>query len=254
MTVKMYLENPYLKELKGKIIKKEKIGDNYHIILNRTIFYPRHLEVASIDSGTINGVKVIDVFKEKDDIIHITQKDIGSKDATMQIDWNTRFDYMQQHTGQHILSAAINKLCGIDTLGFHFDLESSYIESGLKKLTSLDVDRIEKLANNIVYSNFKIKHKSPGLVSIENVNTVPCEGIHCSNTGEVGLIKIIELKKSKDENINIKFVCGNRALISHSSLLKLMNKISQKLSVEKSEIYDELENLLSENKGLKEKN
>lgn len=253
MSVDMYLENPYLKELKGRIIKKEKVGENYHITLDRTIFYPRHSETTNIDSGTINGVKVIDVFKEKYEIIHVLEKNIGSKDVKMKIDWKIRFDYMQQHTGAHILSAAVNKLFGVDTMGVCFDLEYSYIKTGLNRLTSLDTERIEKLANNIVYSNFKIKRKNPEMVSIENINIVHCEGIHCSSTGEIGLIKIVELKKNKDKNIDIAFVCGSRALINYSKVLELTNDISQMLSVEKSEIYEELEYLLSQNKALKEK-
>lgn len=248
MTVKMYLENPYLKELKGVIIRKEKKGNEYHIVLNRTIFYPRHSEIVNIDTGTINGVEVIDVFKEKDNIVHVTREDIPSKDVTIKIDWNTRFDYMQQHTGAHILSCAINKLCNVETSVFRFDLDYSYIETTLKRLTLLDVDRIEKFANSIVYSNFKIKRKALEIVSIENVSSVSCEGVHCSSTGEVGLIKITELKKDKDENINIAFVCGSRALSDYGSALELINKISQILSTEKNNILAELDNILKSNK------
>ena len=253
MTVKMYLENPYLKELKGTVIKKEKKDDKYQIILNRTIFYPRHSEIASIDNGTINGVGVIDVFKEKDNIIHITEKDIGSKDVILKIDWSTRFDYMQQHTGGHIISAAINKLYGIDTLGFEFDLKYSYIKTRFKELKTIDLERIEKFANNMVYSNFKIKHEGPEMVSMENINLIACKGLHCCSTGEVGLIKLIKLKNNSDENIDIAFLCGNRALDDYGSVIESINQISQMLSIEKDIICDEIEKILRENRQLKEK-
>lgn len=254
MNGKTYLQNPYLKELKGRVIYKEKKDDKYHIILDRTIFFPRFIKSKNIDKGTINGINVIDVFTNKDGIVHVVKENISSKDVVMKIDWNIRFDYMQQHTGKHILSASINKLYGANTLEFKFDEKHSYLDINFKELNNLDINRIEKFANHIIYSNFQIKSdiekqdgKENRIVSIDNMDSTNCEGVHCSSTGEVGIIKIINFKKNDIGNIKLKFVCGNRALKDYAFKHDIVEKLSNELDVGNLNLYEKIKELLKIN-------
>lgn len=259
MNGKIYLRNPYLKDLEGKIIRKQKKNNKYHIILNRTIFYPRHSESDNFDKGTLNGFKVIDVFEDNGKVIHVVEENIDSKDITMKIDWNLRFDFMQQHTGQHILSVSMENLCGANTLDINFDENYSYITIDFKNLTNLDIDRIEKYANHVVYSNFQInsndlqkKSDTKRTISIDNINTTECEGIHCSSTGEVGAIKIIDFKENEEGNIEVKFVCGVRALNDYNLKQSIINDIIGILSVREKDLPSKIEAILEENKKLKD--
>ncbi len=251
MSDKIYIENPYLKDLNAKVISKEKRDEKYYVILNRTIFYPRNSRAADIDKGTINDISVVDVFEKNGDIVHVIEQDISSEDVTIEIDWNKRFDYIQQHTGGHILSASANKLCGANTLKLHYDKDYSYISIDFKDLSNSDISRIEKFANQMIYSNFQINMstlKKDGenkrAVSIDNISTTICEGINCSSTGEVGIIKIIDFKKNKEDNIEIKFVCGNRALRDYNSKEKIIKELTDMLFCKETELYKKIKELL----------
>ena len=259
MNGKIYLENPYLKDLKGKIIKKTKQNNKYHVILNRTIFYPRHLETNLIDEGTLNGRRVIDVFEEKDKVIHVLEEDLDSKDIDIEIDWNRRFDFMQQHTGQHILSAAIRNLCGSNTLDVKLEDDYSYIVIDFKNLNNSDINRIERYANHIIYSNFQIKSKEEvtkgkvkRVVSIDNINTVRCEGLHCTSTGEVGIVKVIDFEKNQEDHMVIRFVCGDRALTDYTSKDELIKNMVDILSVKENDLCEKIKEILESSGNFKE--
>ena len=259
MNNKVYLQNPYLEDLQGKILKKHKKDGIYHIILDRTIFHPRYSEFPIMDKGTIDGFKVIDVFEEDGDIVHVVKENISSKDIEMKIDWNIRFEYMQQHTGQHILSACINKLCEANTLKFSFDENYSYIIIDKINLNDSEIRRIEKLANHMIYSNFQIESsnkqengESKRIISIDDIYTTECDSIHCSSTGEIGLVKITNYISDEDGNIKVNFLCGNRALKDYNSKEELIKKLSNMLSVEQKNIYEKIERILDDNKRLEE--
>ena len=264
MTEKTYLENPYLREFKGKVIKKEKVNDMYHIYLNRTIFYPNIMYSELKDKGTINGIEVVDVFEKGEYIVHVLKENVSSKDVNILIDWNNRFDYMQQHTGQHLLSASIHKLYDKETINFRLDESYAYIEINIEKIKDEDINRIEKFANSIIHSNFKIKtyELSKGnqseielgirVAEIDNIYITPCESIHCSNSGEVGMIKILDYEKNGKEDIVIKFVCGNRALRDYEKKNECINNVSKLLSLEETDIYKGVELLLEKKEKLEE--
>jgi alanyl-tRNA synthetase len=276
MTERIYLHNPYIKELSAKVIKKEYSNGSFYVVLNRTIFYPHMSGGQPRDKGVINNIKVINVFEDGNDIVHVLEEDVPS-DVKLCIDWKTRFDHMQQHTGQHILSAAFSKLFNAETIGFHLGTEYVYIDVSLSSISEGDVEKIERYANEIVFSNFEIKQyiignqdiseiplkkqpvveKNIRIVEIDNIDYSPCSGTHHSSTGEVGLIKIRKWEKYKG-NIRIEFVCGNRALNDYRWKNNYINKISSLLSVKDNDtlnavnrIYNENKNLLKEIKSIK---
>lgn len=278
MTEKFFLENPYIREVEGRIIDKTYKDGKYFIKLNRTIFYPHLSGGQPGDKGTINGVPIEEVYEENGEILHVIKKNIHSNKVTMKINWENRLDNMQQHTGQHLLSASFYKLYNGETIGFHLGEDYVYIDVNLPSLTKEQANRIEVYANKIITSNFEIKayyvekneiekvpvRKKPTInsdiriVEIDNIDFSPCAGTHLKNTGEIGLIKIRKWEKYK-ENTRVEFVCGNRALLDYRWKNNAINAISLLLSSKDEDsfekvklLYEQKNQLEKENRGLRE--
>ena len=128
MTKKLYYTDSYKTNFNEKIISKTKFLDKYAVVLEETYFYPT-TGGQEHDIGSINGVDVIDVVEYNDQILHLTQKEITGDIAECTINWKRRFDFMQQHTGQHVLSESIFKLSGYNTVSSHLGEESSTIST-----------------------------------------------------------------------------------------------------------------------------
>lgn len=273
MTRKIYLENPYLKEVHATVTKKEYSNNRFYISLDRTIFYPHMSGGQPRDKGTINGIEVQDVFEDGENIVHVIEDNIVENQVQLSIDWKTRFDHMQQHTGQHLLSAAFYKLYNAETIGFHLGKEFVYIDVTLPKLSISDVEKIERYANEIIFSNFDIKsynisndkigsiplRKLPTvesdirIVEIDGIDYSPCGGTHHSSIGEVGLIKIRKWEKYKG-NTRVEFVCGGRALKDYSWKNIIVSNISNMLSIKDTDAYEGVLRLYDENKDLGKEN
>ncbi len=273
MTERLYLSNPYLKEINAKVIKKEYSNGKFYITLNRTIFYPHLCGGQPRDNGSINGIEVIDVYEDGNDIVHVIEENVTSEAVNLIIDWDTRFDHMQQHTGQHLLSAVFAKLYNARTVGFHLGTEFVYIDVTMPNLSESDVEKIERFANEIIYSNFSIKtyivnkkeaskiplRKQPivesniRVVEIDNVDFSPCAGTHHRRIGEVGVLKIRKWEKYKG-NTRIEFVCGNRALKDYTWKNMIVNKISTLLSAKDIDTYESVEKLYNDYKALEKDN
>lgn len=273
MTQKIYMENPYLRELEADVLDKKFRNNKYYIKLNRTIFYPDLSGGQPGDKGTINGIEVEKSYEEKGDIIHILSENLSGNKVKIVIDWDNRLDLMQQHTGQHLLSSSFYRLFSGETIGFHLGTEYVYIDLTLDKLTPDDVEKIEILANKIICSNFDIKsyfvndtelskipvRKPPTVTShiriieIENIDYSPCGGTHLKNTGEIGMIKIRKWEKYK-EGIRVEFVCGNRALKDYSWKNDYINKIGVLLSSKDKDVLSKFEKFLQDKENLEKEN
>lgn len=278
MKNRLYLENPYLKEIDARIIDKIYIDGKYYITLNRTIFYPHLSGGQPGDKGTINGVKVLEVYEEEDKIIHVIQENIYSDKVSLSIDWENRLDNMQQHTGQHLLSASFYKLYNGETVGFHIGEDYVYIDVTIPELSEEEVEKIEIYTNRIISLNFPIKsyfvekndidkiplrdqlpsNSNIRLVEMENIDFSPCAGTHLRSTGEIGLIKVRKWEKHKG-NTRIEFICGNRALYDYRWKNNCIRDISLLLSSKDQDayekvkiLYDQKEKLEKENRRLKE--
>ncbi|MTI70512.1 MAG: metal-dependent hydrolase [Firmicutes bacterium] len=234
--------------------------------LDRTIFYPHMSGGQPKDNGKIDDIKVLDVYEKNDEIIHVLEDNIIGDTVNMTINWKVRFDHMQQHTGQHILSTAFIKILNANTLSFHLGKEYSYIDIGLSSISYNDLRKVERFANEIVFSNFNIKNyiidkaeinsiplrKKPSvdknirIIEIDSLDYSPCGGTHHHSTGEVGLIKIRKTEKHKG-NTRIEFVCGNRALKDYRWKNSYINKISTLLSSKDFDVYENTEKIFNEN-------
>lgn len=273
MSNKLYLENPYLREIDSRIVDKKYKDGKYYIKLDRTIFYPHLSGGQPGDKGSINGIAVLEVYEEANDIIHVLKENIHSDRVTLKIDWDNRLDNMQQHTGQHILSAAFYKLYNGETIGFHLGQDYVYIDITLPELSEEEVEKVEIYVNRIVLSNFDIKSyyiekkdldkipviKEPmvssniRIVEVDNIDFSPCSGTHLRNTGEVGIIKIRKWEKYKG-NIRIEFICGNRALYDYRWKSQSIKDIGLLLSSKDKDVFNKVQLLYNQKEDLEKDN
>lgn len=249
-TEKLFYQDPYLKEFTARILQKHQLADgHWKVLLDRTAFYPEG-GGQPCDHGSLGLAKVIDVRTENGDIIHTTDSDPGTDEVQGRLDWNRRFDHMQQHTGEHILSGIFLSKFDAQNVGFHLSPNSCQIDVTLSSLDVRQVQDIENDANRVVFKNLPITsrfysedemsglflRKEPGkefdevrLVAIENCDCCPCGGTHVSHTGEAGLIKIRSWEKRKT-NLRIDFVTGFRALADYRLKHDIVRNLSAKLS------------------------
>lgn len=269
MNYKLFLENPYLRQTNARVVDKIYKNDLYYLKLDRTIFFPNLSDGQPRDKGTINGIEVQDVYEENSEIIHVIAEDVHSNKVTLSIDWATRIDNMQQHTGQHLLSAGFYKLYNTDTIGFHIGQKYVYLDINLPTMNCEQAENVETYVNKIITSNFIIKayykksnelvnipirgkasdNSNIRIVEIDDIDFSPCNGTHLRNTGEIGMIKIRDWKNYK-EYIRVEFVCGNRALKDYNWKNRYINEIATILSSKDTEVLDRVQSLYVEKQEL----
>jgi len=269
LTKRLYYEEPYLQEFKGKILEKIKIGGKPALILDNTCFYPTSGGQPN-DLGYIQGVSIVDVIEDNEKIIHVLKEGIEEEygDTVIgKIDWTRRFDHMQQHSGQHILSAAFEKLWNTDTVSFNLGDEICTLDIMKDNITSEEVKKAEILSNNIVLENKPIKiyfvnqemanklnlRKIPPqkvdirIVEIKDFDICACCGTHCGTTGEVGLIKILKWEK-RGVKTRLDFICGKRSLEDYYWKNELIKNISNKMTIKDTELGETVWRILEERK------
>jgi len=265
---KIYQENSYIRTFEAEVLSCNRKGDLYEIILDKTIFYPHMSGGQPKDEGTINGLKVLNVIEDQDEIIHVVNEPLNGT-VSLEIDFETRFDYMQQHTGQHILSYEFETLYNGKTVGFHLSSEYATIDLDIS-LTNEMIEKVELGSNKIIYDNNKISfqtlpydealklniRKTPPklpflrIMEIEGSDIIACGGTHVKSTGEIGIIKIVKVEKHKT-GVRVEFLCGKRALkdylLKHNDILNLSNILTCKTDM----VLDNFNKMNMENKNLK---
>lgn len=273
----MFHKNTYIKEFNANIVKIIEKDDILHLELNQTAFYPEGGGQPS-DIGFIGDIEVSHVVEENEKIYHVVDR-LPSKLEHVKccINWEKRFDHMQQHLGQHILSTAFQKLYDANTIGFHLSSNSLTIDID-KTLSYEDIEKVEYFANQLTFNDLTVEilyptqeeisnlplRKTPSVtenirvVKLDDFDYSPCCGTHPNRTGEVGLIKIKKFEKYKS-GLRIEFACGNRALKDYQIKNEIVTSLSSTLSVKHDEILsslnrinDELNTLKKEKKYLHE--
>ncbi|WP_313343940.1 DHHA1 domain-containing protein [Sedimentibacter sp.] len=265
---KIYREDSYLTSMEAEVVSCIQKGDYYEVILDKTIFYPHMSGGQPKDKGTINGIEVFDVQEQGEEIIHMLHEPLNGR-VSLSIDYETRFDYMQQHSGQHILSYSFAKLCDGKTVGFH--LSDTYTTIDIDKVLTEDmIVEAELLSNKIIYENkpitadiynyeetqkLNLRKLPPELdnlriISVEGYDSVACGGTHVKNTGEVGMIKVVKTEKYK-AGTRVEFLCGNRGLNDYINKNHELTKLSSMLTCRTDMLLDNIEKLLAENKMIK---
>lgn len=265
---KVFQENSYLTELKAEVISCIKKDDYYEAILDKTIFYPHMSGGQPKDKGTINNIEVFDVQEHVDEIIHKLREPVSGT-VDLSINFNIRFDYMQQHTGQHILSYAFAELFNGNTVGFHLSDTYTTVDIDMP-LTEDMIEQAEMLSNKIIYENkamtalvytyeeaLKLNlRKAPieldklRIISIEDYDVCACGGTHVNYTGEIGIIKVTKFERYKN-GTRVEFLCGNRALNDYIIKNKNILSLAQILACRTDMLLDNFEKVLNENRKLK---
>lgn len=262
MTEKLYYKNAYLKEFEANVIGCFLMADGkFQILLDKTAFFPEE-GGQSADTGTINGIRVLDVSIEKGDILHVVDTFIpeGTK-VTGVIDWDHRFSNMQMHSGEHIFSGLVHKELGFNNVGFHLSDNSATMDYD-GKLSEEDVKRIELLANRAIFEGHEIIQSFPSaeeaslldyrskkeiiedlrLVEIEGIDLCACCAPHVKNTSEVGILKITGFENYKG-GTRLNYLCGMRAYADYSRLNDNEIYLSRFLNSKREDILSAVEKL-----------
>ncbi|TCN25110.1 alanyl-tRNA editing protein [Mesobacillus foraminis] len=230
-TEKLYYQGQYIRDFKTSILKQGKDEKGTYAVLEQTAFYPTGGGQPH-DTGTLNGVRVMNVEETDGEIRHYLESPLQEQEEYRgEIDWDRRFDHMQQHAGQHILSAAFEEAFGYKTVSFHLGNKICTIDLEVPRLTDEETIQAEKLANTIILENRPIEAKWVSESELSNYNLrkklsvtdhirlviIPdfdyngCGGTHPSSTGQVSSIKILDWEKQK-KIIRVQFVCGSRVI------------------------------------------
>ena len=227
MTKRLYYTDPYATNFRARVVDRS--DDGRRVYLDESCFYPTSGGQPN-DLGTLNGVHVIDVVDEDDRVAHVLDRALpAGDDVEGAIDWRRRFDFMQQHTGQHLLSAMFEDRYQWPTVSVHFGNESATLNVLAANVDSAQLVEAERFANEIVVANgdvtvsFEDSATVKGLrkpseragmlrvVSIADVDRSACGGTHVRRTGEVGSVLLRRAERTKGQT-RIEFICGQRGV------------------------------------------
>ena len=226
MTDRLYYNDSFLTSFEATVV--ETSDDGRRVYLDRTAFYPTSGGQPH-DLGQLNGIAVTDVLDEDERIAHILVEPLRAATVEGVVAWERRFDFMQQHTGQHLLSAVFEAALGFKTVAVHFSEDTATVELATPALTAAQVQQIERRANALVAANLPVtvvyEHASVAsglckateregdlrIVSIEGLDRSACGGTHVRATGEIGCILLRKAEKLRG-NTRVEFLCGLRAV------------------------------------------
>ena len=250
-----YYRDSMMREFSADVVRTGTDGLGSYVVLSNTAFYPTGGGQPH-DTGWIGTHEVVNVEKVEEDIRHYIDGDVEDITGTVvgKLDWSRRFDHMQQHTGQHILTAAFVELFGYQTVSFHLGAELVAIDLNTTEVTPEQLVAAEKRANDIVLENHPIETKwvtkdelaqynlrkdvtveeDIRLVIIPDYDYNGCGGTHPTSTGQVQMIKIMETEKMKS-NIRVHFVCGDRVRQQLDMRKNVLTDVARQLSVPERE-------------------
>ncbi|MGD0359947.1 MAG: DHHA1 domain-containing protein [Bryobacteraceae bacterium] len=246
MTDRLYYTDSYLREFRARVTDRS--DDGRRIYLDRTAFYPTS-GGQPYDTGAVAGVPVVEVADDGDRVAHLLAsplpEDAGEVDC--RIDWERRFDHMQQHSGQHLLSAVFVEAFGIPTVSFHLGQESSTIDLDAAALEPARVLEAERRVNQAVFENRPLgisfedaaetrdlrkpseREGTLRIVTIEGLDRSACGGTHVARTGEIGPVLLRKLEKIRN-TVRVEFVCGQRAIRRARADFDALSRLSQMVS------------------------
>ena len=253
MTEKLYYNDAYIKEFSAKVIASSSEGDLYATVLDRTAFFPEEGGQYS-DKGMLGGVRVVDVAEKDGIIYHYTESPLAVGDTVNgEIDFPERFEKMQCHTAEHIMSGLIHKNYGLDNVGFHLGKDDVTMDIS-KPLDWEELMKIEALANEAVYADVEVTALYPSaqelgglkyrsklditenvrIINIGDYDSCACCAPHVMRTGEIGIIMILDAEKLRG-GMRIHIAAGKRAYRIYRGMYENLSEISHALSVPRLE-------------------
>ncbi len=247
-TEKLYYQNCHLRQFSATVLHCQESPKGWEVVLSATAFYPEGGGQAC-DLGTLGGVNVLDVRERGEALLHICDGplEVGTQ-VEGRIDWARRFDLMQQHSGEHIVSGLVHQKFGYHNVGFHVGAEMMEIDFD-GPISEADLLQLEQQANQVVFADLPIRCWYPGQEALPNVpyrtkkqlpwpvrivevpgtDSCACCGVHVARTGEIGLIKFVSWVKFH-QGIRIQLCCGGRALQLVQAVFEENRKVSQAFS------------------------
>jgi alanyl-tRNA synthetase len=253
-TIRLYDYDAYIQTFMAKVLACREEKGYWLVALNRTAFFPEGGGQFA-DNGTMEEAFVSDAHEREGVVWHTVGRSFEpGEDVRCRIDWERRFDFMQQHSGEHILSGLAHKYYGAANVGFRLGLEFTTIDFDVP-LAEEDLLRIEALANQAVWENISLEIAYPSPEELETIPyrskkalegkirivTIPgydicaCCGTHVRRTGEIGLIKITSFMNYKG-GTRLTLLCGKRALLDCQRKVRDVNRVTARLSVKPEEL------------------
>lgn len=247
-TERLYYDDAFLREFDARVTACEPAGARWHVRLDRTAFYPTS-GGQPFDIGRLNEAAVVDVSDEHgDEIVHVTERPVAVGAVHGVIDWTRRFDHMQQHTAQHMLSAAFIELFGFQTVSFHLGRDISTVDLATPSVVTRHLDEAERRVNEIIFEDREIKVRygtaeelakegirkkveregTLRVIDIVGFDRQPCGGTHLSRTGQAGMLLIRKCERQK-QNWRVEFVAGFRALATAHADLATLRAVSEQI-------------------------
>src|SRR5438132_8526299 len=227
MTERLYLNDPYLRSFRARLVELRELGGKPAALLEKTAFYPEGGGQPG-DRGTLGPARVEDTQEREGAVLHVLDRPLPAGEYDAELDWARRFDHMQQHHGQHLLSAAFDKQKA-PTVSFHLGERICTIDLDAPA-ARLDLPRAEKDANDAIWRNLPViardftgeerarlplrkePVKGDRVVLVEGVDASPCGGTHPARTGEVGCIAVLKAQKWGEGKSRVEFACGARVV------------------------------------------
>jgi len=244
--------------------------------LDHTFFYPES-GGQEADRGTLSGAQVVDVQADAEERVwHVLEVAdpslVPGAEVEGEVDWARRFDHMQQHTGQHVLSAALERVLSAPTLSSHLGQERSTIEVALPGTDWRAIERVEDAANRVVWEDRPVERhwtdasgvhrfalrKPPQVVGRIRIVEIPewdvsaCGGTHTRRTGEVGVVKIVGWEKLRG-NLRLEFLCGGRALHDHAWRTEALVDAARRRTLKDRDLIAQLERAADERNELRKR-
>ncbi len=256
MTERLYQTDSYRTEFEATVIEVRPRGEQCAVVLDRTAFYPASGGQPH-DTGTLGGVPVTEVLEDEEErIVHLAAGRVEGT-VTGTIDWSRRFDHMQQHTGQHILSQAFLQALRAQTRAVHLGASLSTLDLDIGDLTAEGAGQVEDLADQIVFEDRPViirevdeselvdlglrrppkKRGRLRVVEVEGFDRSACGGTHVRRTGEVGPITIRRWERFKG-GVRVEFLCGWRALRDHRWKNALVLDLAARFTGKDTEVAD----------------
>lgn len=247
-TRKLYYEDPHLCRFSGRVMSCRQVERGWEVVLDATAFYPEGGGQAC-DLGTLGGATVTDVQERGENVVHLCTAPLAvGTEAEGQIDWARRFDLMQQHTGEHILSGLVAQHWGFHNVGFHMGADVITIDfDGTIPAEALET--LEREANEAVWKNLPVEVEIPSpealphtvyrskralpwpvrIVRVPGYDACACCGVHVTHTGEIGLVKILDVMSCRG-GTRMEMACGQRALALLNQAFAQNRQVSQAFS------------------------
>ena len=244
-TRRLYYEDVHQREFVSRVTECRQQDDGYEILLEESAFYPEGGGQPS-DTGSLNGIQVLQVMEKDGSLIHFTKEPVPAGTlAEGRIDWERRFDLMQQHSGEHMVSGLVHKTFGYDNVGFHMGRDVITIDfNGM--LTEADLLSVESEVNREIWKDSEIKIYYPSedelktlayrskkalsgkvrIVEFPGVDICACCGTHVTHTGEIGMVKILSAVKFRT-GVRVEMICGGRVL----DYLRMLGEQNHSISV-----------------------